>query len=107
MPRPPRFLPPPLPFPPAPRRGSSDKAPLEALATGVPVITTNRELAKAPGATFAEPTAKAFAEAIRGAVEKRVWADTARREAARGRVERNHDPTHLIPAILTSYENLA
>ena len=87
--------------------GSLDKAPLEALATGVPVITTNRELAKAPGATFAEPTAEAFAEAIRGVVEKRVWVDTARREAAREWVERNHDLTHLIPAILTSYENLA
>ena len=38
--------------------GSLDKAPLEALATGVPVITTNKELAEALEVTFAEPTSR-------------------------------------------------
>lgn len=82
--------------------GSLDKAPLEALASGVPVITANDELGRSgsPGVITVEPSAESFAAAISQAREVRPWADNARREAARAWVVGHHNLARLIPAIL-------
>lgn len=81
--------------------GSLDKAPLEALATGLPVITTNAELASAgnPAVLGAAATSEAIAARITEAVQGQIWAKPVVRHAARRYVEEHHEIRRLIERI--------
>ncbi len=82
--------------------GSLDKASLEPLAAGVPLITTDAELAGSGLDTIflATDSADSFAGAIRRAIGERVWDDAARRRAAHEYVVTHHELSQLIPRIL-------
>jgi glycosyltransferase involved in cell wall biosynthesis len=82
--------------------GSLDKASLEPLAAGVPLITAHAELEEAgcAGITVVPPTAAGFTGAIRQAIGKRIWDDIEVRRELRAYVLANHELTRLIPRIL-------
>ncbi len=82
--------------------GSLDKASLEPLAAGVPVITVDEELSGAgiPAIIHAEADREAFAGAIRKALGARLWDDATVREEAHEYVREHHELTRLIPRIL-------
>lgn len=82
--------------------GSLDKASLEPLACGVPLITTDPELAQVglKNMFLALPSADSFAGAVRKALGERVWDDSAARAQAHTYVVEHHELTRLIPRIL-------
>ena len=86
--------------------GSLDKASLEPLAVGVPVITVDEELAGAgiPGIHGVTPDAESFAGAIRKAIGTRLWDDESVRNGVRTYVAEHHELTRLIPRILAIVE---
>ncbi len=86
--------------------GSLDKAPLEALASGVPVITTNSELGAVnnPAILFAEPNSEAIAVKIEEAVRHVLWRQEGVRKAARAYVATAHNLTVLVPRLLSELE---
>ncbi len=86
--------------------GSIDKAPLEALACGVPVVTTNAEYpaAECDSLIVAPPQAEAYADAIQTLFESGLWRDQeARRSASRWTRER-YGIEPLIGRIMAWYE---
>lgn len=82
--------------------GSLDKASLEPLSAGIPVITADEELAGSGigAVVFAEPTAESFAGAVRKALGARLWDDEEVRREAREYVHENHNLAKLVPRIL-------
>ncbi len=82
--------------------GSLDKAPLEALATGVPVVSVNAEIANGliEGAIFASNNPEGLASAIEDAVRKRIWEKESIRMQARDYIAKNHSLPVLIRKIL-------
>jgi glycosyltransferase involved in cell wall biosynthesis len=82
--------------------GSLDKASLEPLLAGVPIITVDDELASAelPGIILATPDAEAFAGAVRKALGTRLWDDATVREASRAYVMEHHELERLVPRML-------
>ncbi|MEK7602497.1 MAG: glycosyltransferase [Patescibacteria group bacterium] len=82
--------------------GSLDKASLEPLLAGVPVITVSEELAELslPGILLAAPNAEAFTSVVRKAIGTRLWDDTEIRASSRAYVMEQHDVAKLIPRIL-------
>lgn len=86
--------------------GSLDKASLESLVAGVPVVTCDEELAAGtiPGIIYAEPSGEAFAGAIEQAAGARIWQDKGTRSALRKFVMDNHNLESLIPKILAPLE---
>jgi glycosyltransferase involved in cell wall biosynthesis len=82
--------------------GSLDKAVLEPLAAGLPVITTDSELGS-EGLSFvrmAEPTAEGIAVRITEAIRDRMWENEEIRRAARKYVGTHHSLTSLIKRVL-------
>jgi len=81
--------------------GSMDKAPLEALATGMPVVTTNIELCRAtPGATiFSVADPSLYALEAQNVIDKALWNMPEVRESARSFIMENHNLTHLVQRI--------
>lgn len=82
--------------------GSLDKASLEPLAAGVPLITTDTELAASglENLYLTEASADAIAGAARRAIGERAWDNERRRTAAHEYVLAHHELTRLIPRIL-------
>lgn len=82
--------------------GSLDKASLEPLSAGVPVVTSDDELASAgiDGILLAEPNAESFAGVIRKAVGNRLWEHQDVRSEAHTYVHEHHELSRLIPRIL-------
>jgi glycosyltransferase involved in cell wall biosynthesis len=82
--------------------GSLDKASLEPLAAGVPLITTDTELASVgvENVFLAEASADALAGAVRRAIGERAWDKSDRRAAAHAYVLEHHELSRLIPRIL-------
>jgi glycosyltransferase involved in cell wall biosynthesis len=82
--------------------GSLDKAVLEPLAAGVPVITVDSELADShlQAVRLVEPNAKAFARVIDEVHTARIWDDQAIRSEARAYIEHHHELSRLITRIL-------
>ena len=82
--------------------GSLDKASLEPLASGVPIVTVDDELAAAniPAIILTKGNPEAFADAIQTAAEKHIWAELSVRHQARAYVEKNHELSALITRIL-------
>jgi glycosyltransferase involved in cell wall biosynthesis len=82
--------------------GSLDKASLEPLACGVPLITVDKELATAamPGIIEASPTPEAFADAVIRAAEGELWSQTPVREELRAFVTHAHSLESLVPRLL-------
>jgi glycosyltransferase involved in cell wall biosynthesis len=82
--------------------GSLDKASLEPLATGVPIVTCDPELGAVgiPAILPAEPTADSIAGSVRKAVGVRLWDDEQVRASARAYVVEHHELTRLVPRIL-------
>lgn len=81
--------------------GSLDKAPLEALAAGVPVVSTNPEIGGMVRAAYlADSTASGFLNVLKRAISERVWADIQVRTGARAYIETTHELSRLIPRIL-------
>lgn len=82
--------------------GSLDKASLEPLAAGVPVITTDTELAGTGirAILASEPTPEGFAGVVRKALGARLWDDEEVRREAHEYVQENHELSKLIPRIL-------
>jgi glycosyltransferase involved in cell wall biosynthesis len=82
--------------------GSLDKAALEPLSAGVPILTVDAELALTgiPAIVGVERDPEAFAGAIRKAVGARLWDDQAIRGEAHEYVHKNHELSTLIPRIL-------
>jgi glycosyltransferase involved in cell wall biosynthesis len=82
--------------------GSLDKAPLEALACGVPIITSNREIAalRNPAVMGVVGTEASFTEALEQAIGRRLWEEPAVRAAGRSYIESTHSLESLIPKIL-------
>ncbi len=82
--------------------GSLDKAILEPLAVGVPVITTSApsgsETVSALISTNPDPLS--IATEIEQAILRRVWTSPEVRRSARAYVEQNHSLSTLIPKIL-------
>jgi glycosyltransferase involved in cell wall biosynthesis len=88
--------------------GSLDKASLEPLSAGVPVITADAELALAniPAIVFSAPTAESFAGAIRKAIGARLWdKEEVRREAHRYVME-HHELSRLVRRLTETLEAL-
>lgn len=85
--------------------GSLDKASLEPVACGVPVLTTNSELAASgcPLIFAAEPTPLALKEAIARAVSERPWDIPVMRASGRAWLEEHHALERLVPSILSAY----
>lgn len=83
--------------------GSLDKASLEPLSAGIPVITTDAELAGAgiPAIIPAEATPESFTGAVRKAVGARLWDDASVRSGAHAYVAEEHALARLIPRMLT------
>jgi glycosyltransferase involved in cell wall biosynthesis len=79
--------------------GSIDKAPLEALSTGIPVITANRELGQIPSPAVikADPSPESFTEKINEAIEAKTWNDSVARTSAREVVL----TTYALPALIS------
>lgn len=86
--------------------GSLDKAALEALTCGVPVVTTNEELGKnsCPAIFLAGTTPEAFSETARKVIAQAVWSDLTVRDAARTYIEERHDLSRLVPGILEEFK---
>lgn len=87
--------------------GSLDKVLLEALARGIPVITTNYELAKDAGepiAYGAAPAPELFATRIEEVAATRPWAHPVLRERAREYVRSHHDLGTLVKTITTALD---
>ncbi len=82
--------------------GSLDKASLEPLACGVPLITTSEELAAIglEAIVLSEPTPDGFAGAVRRVVGARLWDDAGARHEARAYVAEQHELSRLITRIL-------
>ncbi len=82
--------------------GSLDKASLEPLAAGVPIITTVQELGATPirAISLSEGTPKAIAGAVRKAIGSRLWDDVSVRNEAHAYVAEQHNLVRLIPRIL-------
>ncbi|MBP9816814.1 MAG: glycosyltransferase [Candidatus Pacebacteria bacterium] len=81
--------------------GSLDKAPLEALAAGVPVVSTNPEIGGMVCAAYlADSKADGFLDALKQAISERAWEDPQVRTGARTYVETTHELSRLIPRIL-------
>jgi len=88
--------------------GSLDKAPLQALACGVPVISVNPEIADGttPAVMFAQPSAESIAEAITDAQTRRIWDDDAVRAAARDYVVQRHGLQNLMRKIVAELSQI-
>jgi glycosyltransferase involved in cell wall biosynthesis/SAM-dependent methyltransferase len=86
----------------ASKTGSLDKAPLEALALGVPVITLNPEIAdgETPLAFLSAQTPEALSAAIEEAADRKIWNDISAREAASAYIRENFGLPRLVAAIL-------
>lgn len=84
--------------------GSLDKAVLEPLAYGVPVVTADEELAASaiPGIFYATPSGEDFAHIIEHARTVKLWQDTKTRSILREFVLEHHTLTRLIPKILST-----
>lgn len=81
--------------------GSLDKAPLEALAAGVPVVSTNPEIGGTVRAAYlVDSTAPGFLNVLKQAVSERAWEDLQVRADARTYIETTHELSRLIPRIL-------
>lgn len=82
--------------------GSLDKAPLEALAVGLPVITVNPEVGEDVAAVaVTETTAEDFASKIKYFMETKPWLSKDIRVGARKSVETNHSLPRLIKALIS------
>lgn len=86
--------------------GSLDKAPLEALACGVPVISVNPEILEegVPFGILVSKSAESMAAAIDTAVTNRLWRDEEVRAQARAYTKKKHDLKGLIPSILADMQ---
>lgn len=86
--------------------GSLDKAPLEALSCGVPVVTMNTELAAmgCPAVTGSGPTLESFGLALHEAITHAPWKDETIRDAAHAFVRERFDLTKLVERVLTRLE---
>ena len=81
--------------------GSLDKAPLEALLCGVPVVTTNPEVGGVmDGAYHAEAGTDAFATVLKEIIKEKVWQDEEKRVAARSYVLHHHGLEQLVSRIV-------
>lgn len=81
--------------------GSLDKAPLEALACGVSVVTVNEEIGGVvPGAYLSEPSSEVFGAVLEKMIAERPWENASLREAAHTYVEKTHSLPGLIGRIL-------
>lgn len=79
--------------------GSLDKAVLEPLATGMPVLTTNQELADAmsmEGVVYAPPDVEKYAAILTHLVMQRPWEDLRVRSSLRQYVIEHHELSRLI-----------
>lgn len=86
----------------ASQTGSLDKASLEPLSAGVPVITVDAELAATGISAIipAELSPENIAHAVRAAVMDRIWERQDVREAAHAYVAERHELARLIERIL-------
>ncbi|MEK7511137.1 MAG: glycosyltransferase [Patescibacteria group bacterium] len=87
--------------------GSLDKALLEALVRGVPVVTTNYELAREVGeplAFAASPVVRQLAGKIEAALAARAWQDPELRAMAHAYVEKRHNLNVLIPTMVETLD---
>jgi glycosyltransferase involved in cell wall biosynthesis len=82
--------------------GSLDKASLEPLLAGVPIVTVNTELCEAAckGIILCTADPEEFAGAIRKAIGLRLWDDDAVRSELRHYVLQHHELTRLVSRIL-------
>ncbi|MGE5541244.1 MAG: glycosyltransferase [Bacillota bacterium] len=82
--------------------GSLDKASLEPLSAGVPVITTDSELAAVGirAVMYAEPEPESFTGAVRKALGARLWEHEEVRNEASRYIREHHELTSLVPKIL-------
>ena len=81
--------------------GSLDKAPLEALLCGVPVVTTNPEVGGImDSAYYAEARTEAFAAILKEGIKERVWEDEEKRATARNYVLYHHGLQQLVSRIV-------
>lgn len=81
--------------------GSLDKAPLEALLCGVPVVSTNQEIGGSmTGAYFANQNTEAFAALLKKLMDEKPWGSMERREAAREYVVTHHGLKTLIERLV-------
>lgn len=82
--------------------GSLDKASLEPLAHGVPLITVDKELAAVAlsGIVETEPSPSAFADAVMHAIQESLWSQDPVRQELSSFVTREHALKSLIPRLL-------
>lgn len=87
--------------------GSLDKAPLEALASGVPVITTNPEVAKISSHAYVSGVSvKELTDSVARAITNAPWSDVDARAGARKMIETTHSLSSLIARICVAIENI-
>lgn len=86
--------------------GSFDKSCLESLAAGVPVVTTNIELASTgvSAIIYAHSSAEDIARAIEQCIDGRLWSNAQVRASAHAFVERQHNLTHLVQRVCAVLE---
>lgn len=88
--------------------GSLDKAPIEALASGIPVATTNPEIAAISSAVFlAEPTVESLTALFDRLIGDRPWEQDTLRSAARRSVEEAYSLQGLVRALLAEFNSFA
>lgn len=87
--------------------GSLDKVLLEALVRGIPVVTTNYELAREVGEPLAfasSPVSRPFAGKIEVAIIEGAWQDPILRARAHEYVNTRHNLAVLIPTIVETLD---
>lgn len=86
--------------------GSIDKAPLEALSCGVPVVTMNAEYpaSECDSLIVAPSQVEAYAEAVHSLFESGLWKDTDARMRASAWVREQYGVEQLISRLMTWYE---
>ncbi len=84
--------------------GSLDKASLEPLCYGVPLITTDTELGNLGlgGVIRVRATAEDFAGAIEEAMKEHIWENGEMRKELQEYVQNNHNLSSLVPRIVAN-----